>query len=423
VHRIGVVGAGYVGLTTAACLAHLGNRVVCADVDEAKVEELNRGRVPVHERDLPDLVAEGLRSGRLRFAVGNGEAVAGAEVVFLCVPTPTGADGAADVSAVDAVLDEVRPLLAPDCVVVVKSTVPVGTTERLRSTVDQPVVANPEFLREGHAVWDFLHPSRVVVGADDEAAGRRVAALYESSHAPVLVTDSTSAELVKYASNCFLAMKLSYVNTLAELCERLGADIDAVTDGMGLDDRIGRSFLAPGPGWGGSCLPKDTRALLATATGADVDFPLLRATISTNERQAERVVSAVRDAAGGSLAGTRIGLLGLTFKAGTDDLRDSPALTIAERLAAEGADLTGYDPCVRTEDPRTAPVSVVDSPYLAAKDVSVLVLLTEWPEFTELDWVRLGDEMRERAVVDTRNLLGHVPTDGFHVRALGHAAR
>lgn len=422
-HRIGVVGAGYVGLTTAACLAHLGNRVVCADVDEAKVEQLNRGRIPLHEQDLPDLVAKGLRAGRLRFVVANGEAVAGAEMVFLCVPTPTGADGAADVSAIDAVLDEVRPLLDPDCVIVVKSTVPVGTIERLRSTVDQRVVSNPEFLREGHAVHDFLHPSRVVVGADDEATGRRVAALYEQSRAPVLVTDSTSAELVKYASNCFLAMKLSYVNTLAELCERLGADIDDVTAGMGLDERIGRSFLAPGPGWGGSCLPKDTRALLATANDVEVDFPLLRATISTNERQADRVVAAVREAAGGTLTGTRIGLLGLTFKAGTDDLRDSPALAIAQLLAAEGAELTGYDPCVRTEDPRTAPVRVVDSPYLAAKDVSVLVLLTEWPEFTELDWTRLGDEMRERAVVDTRNLLGHVRTDGFHVHALGHPAR
>jgi UDPglucose 6-dehydrogenase len=237
----------------------------------------------------------------------------------------------------------------------------------------------------------------------------------------VLTTDSASAELVKYASNCFLAMKLSYVNTLAELCERLGADIDDVTDGMGLDDRIGSAFLRPGPGWGGSCLPKDTRALLSTADAADVDFPLLRATITTNDRQAARVVAKIRAALGEPLAGARIGLLGLTFKAGTDDLRDSPALAIAELLVAEGAEVTGYDPCVRSPDRRTGRVRVVDSPYLAAKDASVLVLSTEWPEFAELDWARLADEVRDRVVLDTRGLLSHagVRPGGFRVHDIG----
>jgi UDPglucose 6-dehydrogenase len=421
VHRIGVVGAGYVGLTTAACLARLGNQVVCADVDKSKVDALVRGAVPLHEPDLDELVTDGLKTGRLRFVADNPTAVADAELVFLCVPTPTGAHGEADLSAIDAVLHEVAPLLAPDCVVVVKSTVPAGTVERIRSTVDREVVSNPEFLREGHAVHDFLHPSRVVIGADDEAAGRRVADLYASSGAPVLATDSASAELVKYASNCFLAMKLSYVNTLAELCERLGADIDDVTDGMGLDDRIGSAFLRPGPGWGGSCLPKDTRALLSTADAADVDFPLLRATITTNDRQAARVVAKVRAALGEPLAGARIGLLGLTFKAGTDDLRDSPALAIAELLAAEGAEVTGYDPCVPSSDQRTGRVRVVDSAYLAAKDASVLVVSTEWPEFAELDWARLADEVRDRVVLDTRGLLSHagVRPDGFRVHDIG----
>jgi UDPglucose 6-dehydrogenase len=415
------VGAGYVGLTTAACLARLGNQVVCADVDQSRVDALTRGEVPLHEPELDELVADGLSTGRLRFVADNPTAVADAELVFLCVPTPTGAHGEADLSAVDAVLREVRTLLAPDCVVVVKSTVPAGTVERIQSTVDRQVVSNPEFLREGHAVHDFLHPSRVVVGADDKAAGRRVADLYASSGAPVLTTDSASAELVKYASNCFLAMKLSYVNTLAELCERLGADIDDVTDGMGLDDRIGSAFLRPGPGWGGSCLPKDTRALLSTADAADVDFPLLRATITTNDRQAARVVAKIRAALGEPLAGARIGLLGLTFKAGTDDLRDSPALAIAELLVAEGAEVTGYDPCVRSPDRRTGRVRVVDSPYLAAKDASVLVLSTEWPEFAELDWARLADEVRDRVVLDTRGLLSHagVRPGGFRVHDIG----
>ncbi|MFD7657676.1 UDP-glucose dehydrogenase family protein [Actinosynnema sp. NPDC059797] len=423
--RIGVIGAGYVGLTTAACFACLGHHVVCADVEPAKVESLSRAEVVAHEPGLPELVEEGVRGKRLRFVLGNGEALSGVDFVFLCVPTPTGADGAADLSAVHAVLREARDAVRPGCAVVLKSTVPPGTAEEVVGLLgrdDVGVVSNPEFLREGHAVDDFLRPQRVVVGASagGEDAARRVVGLYEGTGAPAVVTDSTSAELVKYASNCFLAMKLSYVNSLAELCERVGGDISDVTEGMSLDDRIGAAFLEPGPGWGGSCFPKDTRALLSAAERARVDFPLLRATIGTNGHQARRVVDLARSAIG-PLRGACLGLLGLTFKAGTDDLRDSPALAVAALLAEEGARLVGYDPCVRRD---CGPVRVLGSAEEVARGADGLLVLTEWPEFAELDWPALADSVRRRVIVDTRNLLpvDKVAEAGFHLVGLGRRA-
>ncbi|KOV81291.1 UDP glucose 6-dehydrogenase [Nocardia sp. NRRL S-836] len=377
-------------MTTAACFAHLGHEVVCADVDQTKVAALNAGEVWLHEPGLRELVEQ--NGERLRFVVGNREALSDVDFAFVCVPTPTGTDGAADLTAVEAVIGE-----APDgCRLVLKSTVPVGTAARYPG-----IVSNPEFLREGHAVEDFLRPQRIVVGARDERHAREVAALYAATNAPVVITDNTSAELVKYASNCFLALKLSYVNTLAELCERLDADIDGVTEGMRLDDRIGGSCLEPGPGWGGSCLPKDTLALLATAREAGVGFPTLEAAITTNRHQPHRVVDRIR-AETGSLRGTRIGLLGLTFKAGTNDLRDSPALAVAALLAGEGALLTAYDPCVSAD---LDGITVVDSAAAAARDVDMLVVLTEWPEFAELDWPELAQHTAIPRILDTRNVL------------------
>lgn len=411
--RIAVVGTGYVGLTTGACLASLGHRVVCADVDAAKVERLLRGQVDILEPGLEELVAEGVAAGRLNFVVGARDAVADAEVVFLCVPTPMSQGGAADLAAVESVADEVKGLLPSGCVVVNKSTVPVGTAKRVHGLLgraDIAVVSNPEFLREGSAVRDFLNPDRIVVGSDAQDAAERVAALYSRLGAPTVLTDAASAEMVKYAANCFLAMKLSYVNAVAELCERLGADVADVTEGIGYDRRIGQSFLAPGPGWGGSCLPKDTHALIKVAEAVDFDFSLLRATIETNTRQPERMVDKIRAACGiepgGSLRGVRLGLLGMAFKAGTNDLRDSPALAVAVALAEQGAELRAYDPGVRVAVPGvTDMVTVVDSAYEAAKGASALVLLTEWPEFRVLDWARLAEELDRRVVVDTRNHL------------------
>jgi UDPglucose 6-dehydrogenase len=429
VRRIAVIGSGYVGLTTGACLASLGHRVVCADVDEGKVARLCTGEVPILEPGLPELVAQGLAAGRLRFVVGAAAAVGqgseAAEVIFLCVPTPMGTGGAADLSAVEAVVTEVRALLPAGCVVVNKSTVPVGTAARTAQLLARPdvaVVSNPEFLREGSAVEDFLNPDRIVVGCDAQDAAERVAALYARLGAPTVLTDAASAELVKYAANCFLGMKLSYVNTIAELCERFGADVVDVTEGIGYDRRIGQAFLQPGPGWGGSCLPKDTHALLQVCAAVDFDFPLLQASLDTNTRQQHRMVEKVRDAVGGSLAGQRVGLLGLTFKAGTDDLRDSPALTVAALLAAEGADLIGYDPGVPAAVPGlTDDLQLTDDPLKVASGAAALVVLTEWPEFRSLNWGRLAELVERRIVVDTRNLLDAdvLRRVGFDVRGIG----
>ncbi|CAM3310198.1 UDP-glucose/GDP-mannose dehydrogenase family protein [Kibdelosporangium persicum] len=418
--RIAVFGAGYVGLTTAACFARLGHDVVCSDVDETKVTTLSRGEVSLHEPGLTTLVEQGLGQGRLRFVLGLPTELSEVDFVFLAVPTPTGPDGAADLSAVEAVLSQIHDVLSDECVVVIKSTVPVGTTRRVQRMIGCPVVSNPEFLREGHAVEDFTHPQRIVVGSEDKDAARRVLALYADDTASAVVSDSASAELVKYASNCFLAMKLSYVNALAELCEEVDANIEDVTEGMSLDERIGSSFLAPGPGWGGSCLPKDTKALLATATAARVDFPLLDATIGTNHRQPHRVMRKVRDAVGGSVRDVRIGLLGLTFKAGTDDLRDSPALAVAGLLAAEGAVLTGYDPCVPVGS-EVGPLHVVGTARDAVQHADVVVVLTEWQEFAELDWTCLGDGAGRPVIVDTRDVLpvDKVREAGFRLIATG----
>jgi UDPglucose 6-dehydrogenase len=425
VRRIAVIGSGYVGLTTGACLASLGHRVVCADVDASKVSRLSDGEVSILEPGLPELVAQGLAAGRLEFVVGAAAAVAEAEVVFLCVPTPMGVGGGADLSAVEAVVTETRSLLPPGCVVVNKSTVPVGTAARTTQLLDRPdvaVVSNPEFLREGSAVEDFLHPDRIVVGSDAQDAAERVAALYARLGVPTVLTDAASAEMVKYAANCFLAMKLSYVNAIAELCERSGADVLDVTEGIGYDRRIGQAFLQPGPGWGGSCLPKDTHALLQVCAAVDFDFPLLQASLDTNNRQPHRIVKKIRDAVGRSLAGQRIGLLGLTFKAGTDDLRDSPALTVAALLATEGADLIGYDPGVPAAVPGiTDDLQVTDDPLKVVSGAAALVLLTEWPEFRVLDWGRLAELVERRIVIDTRNLLDAdvLRRVGFEVRSLG----
>lgn len=420
--RIVVVGTGYVGLTTGACLASIGHDVACADIDEDKIARLRAGRVDILEPGLAELVTGGTRDGRLRFVLGARAAIgADTEVVFLCLPTPMGADGAADVRAVESVVADIGALLPAGAALAVKSTVPVGTTRRLADLLgrhDVAVVSNPEFLREGSAVRDFLHPDRIVVGSADRAAADRVGELYAPLGAPCLVVDAASAEMVKYAANCFLAVKLSYVNAIAELCERVGADVGAVADGMGYDPRIGRAYLRPGPGWGGSCLPKDTLAMLRVAEAAGGEFPLLRAAIDENARQRERMVAKVRDACGGSLAGARVGLLGLAFKAGTNDLRDSPALGVAAALAELGAELTAHDPAITGQ---FAGMTLVDDPYQAVKGASAVVLLTEWPEFVALDWAEVAELMDGVDVVDTRNALdpATLAAAGLRVHGVG----
>ncbi len=346
--RIAVIGTGYVGLSTGAYLAHIGHEVVCADVVADKIAGLARGEVPIFEAGLEDLVRSGLDSGLLRFVLGSEAAVPGAEFVFLCLPTPQGDDGAADLSYMQAEADHLGPLLEPGSIVINKSTVPVGSTRLVQRSLERGdvfVVSNPEFLREGTAVHDCLNPDRIVIGADDAAAASRVAALYDRIHAPVIVTDPASAELIKYASNAFLATKISYINAIANLCEAVGADVREVVLGMGYDKRIGFEFLRPGPGWGGSCFPKDSRALVRIAEDAGYDFELLKGVIAVNDQQFERMTDKIAKAApDGVLDGSTVAVWGLTFKALTDDLRDSPALEVVGRLLRARGEGPGVRP-------------------------------------------------------------------------------
>jgi len=439
VHTVAVIGVGYVGLPTAATLAHLGHRVTCGDADPAKVAMLQRGEVPIVEERLEELVREGQAAGKLRFVQGATAAIQGAEFVFLCVPTPQGDDGSADLSYVEAVAAEIGPHLAPGTIIVNKSTVPVGSTlvvERVLGRTDVQVVSNPEFLREGTAVPDSLHPERIVVGADDQSAAARVGELFAGTQAPLLITDAATAETIKYASNAFLATKLSFVNAVASLCEAVGADVRDVILGLGYDKRIGFEFMKPGPGWGGSCLPKDTRALVHIAEQAGYDFSFLKGAIATNDEQFERVVSKVRTAvapslpagtAAGDFTGAVVAVWGLTFKAGTDDLRNSPAVEVSLRLAEGGAEVRAYDPTVTVpegagsvavpgfevpEGPGS--LSAYPDAYTACQGASVVVVLTEWDEFRWLDFAKVRDALAAPVFVDARNLL-----DPAQVRRLG----
>ena len=448
-HRILVLGAGYVGLTTSACFAHLGHDVICADIDRAKVASLSAGVVPIREADLDRLVAEGIAERRLRFVISAEAVAATCDFVFVCVPTPLRADGETELGYLTAALDSVAPRLRPGSVVVTKSTVPVGTAPKIAAALgrtDVALASNPEFLREGSAVADFLAPDRIVIGSDDLSAARRVEALYQGVEAPVILSDPTSAETVKYAANAFLAAKVSFVNALAAVCEAVGADIDTVLCGVGTDHRIGSAYLQPGPGWGGSCLPKDTRALVSVASEAGYVFDLLEGVIAVNEQQLDRVVAKVAgmvaegssespdpdsgDGASASTAlhGVTVAVMGLTFKAGTDDLRGSPALRVVERLGVAGARLVAYDPALGNLDDRPdiasqlpAILDVRGSPFDALHGADVAVVLTEWPEFATLDWERAASVMAAPRVVDARNLLDpdRLRAAGFLYEGLG----
>jgi UDPglucose 6-dehydrogenase len=421
-HSVAVIGAGYVGLPTAATLAHFGHSVVLAERDPARLAAVRNGRMPIVEAGLDELVAGAVDAGNLRFTDTAAEAVVGAEFVFLCVPTPQSADGSADLSYVEGVAKEIGPLLEPRAIVVNKSTVPVGSATMVERVIGRPdvsVVSNPEFLREGSAVLDSLNPDRIVVGADDSRAAAKVGELFSSTAAPLIVTDATTSETIKYASNAFLATKLSFVNALAGLCEEVGADARDVLLGLGYDKRIGFEFLRPGPGWGGSCLPKDTRALLHTAREAGYDFSLLAGAIASNDEQLSRVISKVEAACGGSVDGATVGVWGLTFKANTDDRRDSPSLQIAHRLLDLGATVQAFDPTVEAETGAMVSddlqgLQLRGDPYDAAAGARALVVLTEWDQFRWLDFARVFDVMGEPAIVDARNLL-----DPAAVRRLG----
>ncbi len=409
--RVVVVGAGYVGLTAAACFAHLGHRVTCTDIDADKVAILGQGIMPIHEPRLGSLVRDGLDSERLSFEVGSAEAASRADFVYLCVPTPQGADGSADLRYVEAAAQEVGPSLRPGAIVVNKSTVPTGSAGFVAQIVgrsDVGVASNPEFLREGSAINDFFAPDRIVIGSDDPAVSQRVALLYEGIDAPVLITDPTSAETIKYAANAFLATKLSFTNAIAAVCEAVGADISDVLTGIGYDTRIGSAFMKPGPGWGGSCLPKDTSALISAADAAGYDFSLLRGVLAVNDEQFGRIVDKVAQRT--LLPGARVAMLGIAFKAGTDDVRSSPALEIARRLVKQGALVNAFDPAVDSvsgaaADGLGAGFEVVADPYVACEAADALLVVTEWGEFAELDFERVAGLMRQHHVIDARGII------------------
>lgn len=422
---IAVVGTGYVGLTTGAYLAHLGHHVICADVIPEKVDRLNNGEIPIVEPGLDELVQEGRREGRLHFVLGAANAAASAEFVFLAVPTPQGEDGAADLRYVREAAQQISPVLQPNAVVINKSTVPVGSARMVEEALgrsDVYVVSNPEFLREGSAVYDCLNPDRIVIGARHQEAAVRVGTLFQKLQAPLIITDPASSETIKYASNAFLATKISFINAMANVCEVVGADIREVSLGMGYDKRIGFEFLKPGPGWGGSCFPKDTKALISIAEEAGYDFAMLRGVVAVNDAQYGKTADKIRDAAGGSLKGKTVAVWGLSFKANTDDLRDSPALYVIDRLVAEGATVKGYDVTQTNahapKHPTLENVEICADPYAATDGADVLAVLTEWDEFRWLDFEKVKSLLTEATVVDGRNLL-----DGAQLRRKGFTYR
>jgi UDPglucose 6-dehydrogenase len=401
---IGVVGAGWVGLVTAACFAEIGHRVVVREIIPEKVESLSRGEVPIHEPELPELIERNRE--RLTFTTEMGELLDGPRLLFVCVDTPPTASGDADLSRVRSVVEEM-PGDSPH-VMVMKSTVPAGTGTTIRRELPNlPYVSCPEFLKEGTAIQDFLHPERVVIGAEpgDEAAGDSVQAVYEPLGGQVVRTDVTSSEMIKLASNAFLAAKISFINEIANVCEDLGADVTDVAEGMGLDARIGPQFLRAGIGWGGSCFSKDVSALKQLAANTGYHFQLLNAVIEVNELQKRRVINKLKDHLG-DLAAKRVALLGLAFKPGTDDMRGATSLVMAARLQGEGSTVVAYDPVAAERAREVLPgVEMADSALAALNGADAAILVTEWPEFAKLDWGEVAKLMSNPLLVDGRNFL------------------
>ena len=422
--EIAIVGTGYVGLSTGACFSHLGHSVTCLDIDAEKVSSLQAGIVPIVESGLTELVKEGLGQNTLAFTTSIDEAVSKAEVVFLCLPTPQGDDGSADLSYVLSAVEQIRDKLKSGCVVVNKSTVPVGSAEIVRQALkrtDISVISNPEFLRQGTAVQDFLHPTRIVIGGDDSQAVNQVANLYAGVDAPILKMRTESAEALKYAANAFLATKLTFINAMADICEAVGADIFDVATGIGLDPRIGTDMLRAGPGWGGSCFPKDTRALVNIAANSGYDFALLRGVIETNDSHYARIADKVIELCDGSVAGKTIAAWGLTFKANTDDLRDSPAIKILTMLKNAGAVVRAYDPTATGQYSAYPWIEVVASALDVCDRADALAVLTEWDEFESIDPNVVFEKLNLPQVVDGRNVLNKEAwiDAGFRYRGVG----
>ena len=408
-----VVGTGYVGLVTGACFADLGNRVVCLDVDKRKIERLKEGILPIYEPGLEELVERNVRADRLIFTTSYEEAMDEVEFAFIAVGTPSGVDGEADLRYVRAVAESIADHADHPVIIINKSTVPVGTGDwvadvirkrRGSNDLEFAVVSNPEFLREGSAISDFMDPDRIVLGSLDEEAANRVAQLYLSLRSTIVITDLRTAEMIKYASNAFLATRISFINEIANICEELGADVREVARGMGYDKRIGHAFLDAGLGWGGSCFPKDVKALAHMAVLHGTHPQLLHAVMDINRNQRRRVVMRLRKQLDG-LSEKVIGVLGLSFKPNTDDIRDAPALEVIHLLQNEGAIVRAYDPAAMENASKVLKnVTLCDGPYEVAEGADALVLATEWNEFKQINFNRIRDVMRQPVILDGRNL-------------------
>jgi UDPglucose 6-dehydrogenase len=418
--NIAIVGTGYVGLVAGACFADFGHTVTCVDVDARRLDDIRAGRMPFYEPGLSEIVQRGMAAGRLHFTTDVGDAVRGSLVLFITVGTPDKEDGSgADLSQIDAAAQSLANHIEDYRVVVLKSTVPVGTSQRIRALLTKTlspgsfdIVSNPEFLREGSAIGDFVRPDRVVIGASSPSAAAIMREIYRPLYlieAPIIVTDNATAEMIKYASNAFLAMKVSFINEVANLCDNACADVHVVAKGMGLDRRIGPKFLHPGPGYGGSCFPKDTRALAAIGRQFGAPQRLVEATIAVNEHQRDVVFEKIERALEG-VSGKPIAILGLSFKPNTSDVRESPALDICERLIAAGAHLRLFDPVAADEAVRElarlqGTISTHSDAYVAATGADAVVIMTEWNEFRSLDLKQLMVVMRSPMVIDVRNVL------------------
>ncbi|MDA8188521.1 MAG: UDP-glucose/GDP-mannose dehydrogenase family protein [Dehalococcoidales bacterium] len=427
--NICMIGIGYVGLVTGTCFADLGNHVVCVNTDKEKAEKLKKGILPIFEPGLEELVVRNYQAGRLDFTTDYDEAVGQADIVFIAVGTPSGKEGEADLKHVEAAAEGIARSMTKSIVVVNKSTVPIGAGDFVANIIDKhktidadfAVVSNPEFLREGSAVYDFMNPDRVVLGASDRAAAEAVAEIYSPLKCPVLITDLRTAEMIKYASNAFLAARISFINEMASICERLGADVKQVALGMGYDKRIGHAFLDAGVGWGGSCFPKDVKALEHMAAMQGCHPQLLRAVMEINKDQRRRLVQKVRESLG-TLADRKIGILGLSFKPNTDDMREAPSTEVIHLLQHEGAVVKAYDPVAfKVAERYLSHVEFCSSPYEVARGADALIALTEWNEFKQLDMSRLKSLMRQPVLVDGRNIYDPVAMRelGFTYRCIG----
>ena len=430
--NIAVAGTGYVGLSTGTCFADMGNQVTCIDISEEKINMLNQGQSPIYEPGLSEMITRNVRGGRLHFTTNYEEALENAEFIFICVGTPSGVDGEADLQYVRMAAESVAKTMKHSMIVINKSTVPVGTGDWVADIIkrsqpepiDFTVVSCPEFTREGSALHDFMNPDRVVVGSRNKEAAEKVAQLHLPLRARIVMTDLRTAEMIKYASNAFLATKISFINEIAVICEKLGADVEEVAMGMGFDRRIGSQFLNAGLGYGGSCFPKDVKALAHMALVHGSHPSLLRAVIEINRDMRRWAVFNLRDMLGGKLDGKRIGVLGLAFKPNTDDIRESPALEIARMLQNEGALVSGYDPVAMKGAGKINPeMRLVEDPYELAEAADALIVCTEWNEFKQLDLSRVKTLMAQPVLVDGRNIYdpAKMLELGFRYRAVGRS--